>query len=151
MVPQMTSSDHDHTDIEQKVKSLVAFYRKKLLIPPRWQIDVVVSCPEFWGRSDGALPPNGSIVWEYLPNRNYRMRICCTLADDRLEYTVAHELLEALTADYADLVETLLAGERNKRLVETLDERHREIRDEIIEWMLAIIMPEKRPNVHPKF
>ncbi len=79
------------------------------------------------------------------------MRICCTGYEEKLEWTIAHELLEAILAPYAEFTEGLLVEQRRKSQIQLLNERHQEIRDEVIEWMLAIMLPEKRPGIHPQF
>lgn len=147
----LTESIHDHRALETRVQQLLAFYRKKFLIPPRWRIDVAVCCPDYWEQREGVLPPSGSMSWEYLANAQYRMRICCTGYEDKLEWTIAHELLEAIMAPYAEFAEGLLVEQRRKSHIQLLNERHQEIRDEVIEWMLAIMLPEKRPDIHPQF
>ncbi len=142
--------DEYHDGFLEEVRALVGTYRQKFLIPPRWQIELAVMCPEEMAHThyfaDGV---SASMSWEFLANAHYRMRVRCNLTAQELEWCVMHELLEAITATYCDFTRDLIdrtpGSVRNKA---TLDARHRDVRDEIIEWLLDILAPDKRPNTH---
>lgn len=138
-----------HETTHQRIVSLVTFYRKKLLIPPRWNIDVVVLCPE---QIDDFYENEGiqaSIAWQPLEYANYRMRVRCDIEPASLNWIIMHELLEAITAPYATFTQQFIekVEKRAKANAELLMEQHRSIRDEQIEWLLSIIAGDKRPPV----
>jgi hypothetical protein len=68
----------------------------------------------------------------------------CEVPDDTVDWLIMHELLEAVSAPYAVFTNQLIQRQRSKF---DLDAQHRLIRDDLIEWMLAIIAPDKRPSV----
>ena len=146
---QNIAHDEFHDDLLSEVKVLLKKYRDKFLIPPRWRIDIGILCPEDMAKRnpvvDGVM---ASMSWEFLANAHYRLRVCCNLDRENLEWVVMHELLEAITAPYADFTRNLIdrtpGSVRNKV---TLDSRHMDVRDEIIEWILDILAPDKRPDV----
>jgi hypothetical protein len=150
-MPLTGAHEEIHRDLDEQVARLLGRYREKFLIPPRWKIDTVILCPDQMAKEHDDNPGvMASMTWEFLPNAHYRLRVRCDLDATDLEWCIMHELLEALTAPYADLmVDTINALPGSYRTKLHIRDRHHEIRDEIIEWMLDIIAPEKRPNVRP--
>jgi hypothetical protein len=134
----------NHDLFRQRLARRVSHYRKKLLIPPRWQIDVKVLCPEEMEEHYGEEGIQASIAWQPFEYANYRMRMSCEVPDDTVDWLIMHELLEAVSAPYAVFTNQLIEKQRGKF---DLDSQHRIIRDDMIEWMLAIIAPDKRPSV----
>jgi hypothetical protein len=133
-----------HDAMYQRILRQVGHYRKKFLVPPRWQIDVAVLCPNEMESYYGEEGIQASIAWQPLEYANYRMRMSCEVPDDTVDWLIMHELLEAVSAPYAVFTNQLIQRQRSKF---DLDARHRLIRDDLIEWMLAIIAPDKRPSV----
>jgi hypothetical protein len=129
----------------QRLARCVAQYRKKLLIPPRWQIDVAVLCPDEMTDYYGEEGIQASLAWQPLEYANYRMRMSCEVPEDTVDWLIMHELLEAVSAPYAVFANELIQHQRRNK--SELDAQHRLIRDDLIEWMLAIIAPDKRPSV----
>lgn len=106
-----------------------------------------VLCPDEFSQRD----IEGSMSYEELSNASYRLRFNCAMPDELVEWVVMHELMEAMTAPYADFCTLIMheaKGSRSAR--KALQLRHAEIRDEMIEWMLNIIAPNKRPPVTSK-
>ena len=116
-------------------------WRHKLLIPPNWQIDLLVLPAD---EMEGTL---GRCSWGHIPNAEYRIRVRQDLTPEELDCTMAHELLEALMASYAGFVEEHVFAKQlgNKGLLRYLVKQHAEIRDTIIEHMLCVLIGQKRP------
>jgi hypothetical protein len=84
--------------------------------------------------------------WSYLPNAQYYLSIRCDVPSYLMEWIIAHELYEAIMAPYAELVEEhieKLPGKAAKHLTHT---RHGDVRNEIIEWILPLILGYTRPT-----
>lgn len=141
-----TVESERHRLLHEIVSRHLGHYRAKFLIPPRWNIEVLIMCADEHTTNDAGA--QASMSWEVLCNAQYRLRVWCDIEDEDVEWAVMHELLEAITAPYADLCCGLILetkGSTGRKLAK--QERHREIRDEIVEWMLDILAPEKRPGV----
>jgi hypothetical protein len=55
-------------------------------------------------------------------------------------------MLEAILSRYGNFTQGLVNAQHGKGKKSALEENHREIRDEIIEWWLAILIPDERPD-----
>jgi hypothetical protein len=113
--------------------------RLKFMIPPRWRIDLEITCPR---DMPNAL---GSMGWEYLPNASYFLRLRCDTPEEMMEWIIAHELLEALMAPYANLTVEEINRSGNKELCDLKHVMHGDIRNEIIESLLPVILGYPRP------
>lgn len=129
--------DHDRLKVEWQPE--IASARKQLLIPPRWKIDLEIRCPNDMPEAQG------SMSWDYLPNARYLMRLRCDLDPHTARYVIAHELMEAIMAPYADFAEGLIAKEKSKRVRDLLIRQHGDIRNEHIEWVIPLITGLHRP------
>jgi hypothetical protein len=124
----------------EQAKSSLDKWRKKLLIPPHWQVDLLVLPPE---EMENTL---GRCSWGYLPNAEFRIRMRSDMTLEELEWTMAHELMEALLSPYAAFVEDhVFEQTANKGALKLLVRQHAGIRDAFIEHMLATIIGHKRP------
>lgn len=88
----------------------------------------------------------GRCSWGYLPNAEFRIRMRADLTSEELDWTMAHELMEALFAPYAEYVENHVFDKiSNKGALKLLVRQHAGIRDAIIEHLLAVMIGHKRP------
>jgi hypothetical protein len=141
---------HNHEQLAEDVANIVTEFREILLIPPRWKFDIQILCEEqmalAYNLKADEEPPQASMWWEYIPNARYRLRIRCDLHSKSLRWIVAHEMLEAILSRYGNFTQGLVNAQHGKGKKSALEENHREIRDEIIEWWLAILIPDERPD-----
>lgn len=135
----ITPSLHDHTLIQAEYWQLLNGWCERLGIHRNWLFDLRVVCP-------AELPEAyGACAWGYLPNNMFRIKLRCDLADEHQKHwTIAHELLEALLSPYGDLCEGLIGNVRGRATRQVIQTRHEAIRDEFIEHMLSILIPEHR-------
>lgn len=137
-------SSHDHSAHLRKYEAILRRMRRKLWIPPRWTIRFEIGCPEQMPNAQGYC------TWRYLPNAQYRIVLSCNLSDELAEWVIAHELLEALTSPYAGLYEQALdlleAEQIPSKLLNVLREQHGDVRNELIEWILRIVLKRERPE-----
>lgn len=130
---------HDHK-VQQEILAVVLDdLRRRLAIPTTYRIDLRVVCPRQMPEAYAATS------WSYLPSRAYTIRIHCNLDEDEAQWALAHELLEIITGDLAHFTNEELNRHRAQALRNYLDIRHRELRDEMIEWLCHIILKHPRP------
>jgi hypothetical protein len=122
-----------------RASELLAGYRQKLFVPSLWVIDLKIVCPD-------EMPyAQGSCSWDYLPNNRYTIKLRCDLSEDQLNWVVAHELMEAIDAPYADFSDQFIEQDRSRRMQNHLQKLHGDIRNVRIEWMLRVILGLERP------
>jgi len=137
---------HDHGVFLARANDLLAFYRQRLLIPLRWNIEIIALCPdEIDKRSPDHDSVQGSMSWDYWMHADFRMRLRCTL-DQELEWVIAHELLEAVLGRFGDFMDRLILAQRSNALRHELFHQNHELRDEVIEWFLDILLADTRPT-----
>lgn len=115
--------------------------RRRLLIPPRWVIVVEAVTPEEFPHA------HGSASWTYLPNANYRLKLRTDLSGEELRWTIYHELLEMIFARYGEFcIEQIESrGDLEGCFATYLHEQHGDIRNEVVEWLLQVILGIPRP------
>lgn len=137
--------EEHHEDVLARAQIILAQHRIRLHIDPTWQVQLRVVCEHDM--------PNAYAMcrWSYLPNKTYLIQIRCDLSSDEMPWAIAHELLEALLAKYADFVETNLLGNitRNQALKDELTRQHSLLRDEAIEHLLIVLFGSERPARMP--
>lgn len=135
---------HDHSTRQKLYNRFLRKYRKLLWIPPRWTITFEIRCPEQMPAAQGFC------TWRYLPNAQFKIVLSCALSDDLAEWVIAHELLEALTANYAQFCEQSFEYLEKEQIPEQvlllLREQHGDVRNEMIEWLLRILLKRERPE-----
>lgn len=130
-----------HRVLQQAAQALMRHYRERFMISPLWQIKLEVCCPE-------RMPEGvqGSASWGYLPNRQYVMRLRCDLSARALDWVIPHELTEMMAAHYGEfcleLIETYVT---EPALKERLHREHGDLRNELIEHVLRIMLDRTRP------
>jgi hypothetical protein len=130
----------DHENVLRIVQETLTQLREKFLIPARWRISIYIKCPN---EMPQAL---GSMSWSYLPNAQYFLSLRCDIPTYLIEWIIAHELLEAMMAPYADLAENHIEKISSKSLKGILHTQHGDVRNEIIEWVLPLILGYTRPE-----
>lgn len=141
-----TSSDlHSaHTPRQRYYAKRIKHWRKRLFIPARWTIHLSVVCP------DEMPDAQGCCSWRYLPNAQFRIILSCALSDELADWVIAHELLEALTSPYAQLYEGALESLDKAgmpfQMLDVLRGQHGDVRNEMIEWLLRILLKRERPE-----
>jgi hypothetical protein len=130
---------HDHTAITARCEQHLADLRATFAVPDRWHIAIRVVCPD-------ELPhAYAGVRWEYRPYRQYLIRVRCDASPTEARWHIAHELLELILDEYGDFCNQQIESRHGKALQELLQQRHAEVRDSVVEWILHIVLPEGRP------
>lgn len=117
----------------------LAVLRQRFLIPSRWIVDLEMKTAE-------EMPcAYGSCSWEYLPYQRFLIKLRDDLSGDQMFWTLTHELLEAMMAGYADLCDELIAQIGPKRVRDLYQARQAWVRDDLIEWIIRILLQTERP------
>jgi hypothetical protein len=130
----------DHEQVRREAVEILERMREKFMIPPRWKVEVEIKCPD---KMPEAL---GSMSWSYLPNAHYFLSLRCDVPSHLLEWIIAHELYEAIMAPYAELAEEHIEKLPSKTAKHLTHTRHGDVRNEIIEWILPLILGYTRPT-----
>lgn len=132
-----TTRAHDHDTA--LAESLLARLRERLAIPTTYSIQVELVCP------DKMPQAYGETSWSYLPGRSYTIRLRCNFSPEEIEWVLTHELLEIHLSDLYQFTHEEIETHRSRALQHYLVNRHRELRDSVIEVLSHVILQKARP------
>jgi hypothetical protein len=133
-------SAHDHQVRLAALMPELASLRTLLKVPERWSVDLELRCPEDMPDAYGRLH------YDYLPNSQFQILLHCSLDEAEARYVLAHELLEAVLAEYGEFCLEQIEARSPKQLTTYLAVRHIHLRNELIEWLLPLILGTPRPS-----